>query len=554
MRIRWWQSIRWRLALGSVLVSLLATGLLTLAALFAIVHFYNIDQQGRLASAAESTAQMISERYEQIDTSGISPTVRLSQAARSAAYPFSHPSATTGTLKMQGDDYLFFVFDHQDKMVFPTKRMLSPKAQALALLIRLNNALQKPAEQNDLAPLRTAIFQAQEGTPVPGEIGRPYLGVLPRAFEVEPIKIAGQNDPIGVVVMLPRSAANNTLPPFVDVVGRAVLVASLAVALLAALAAIFFSRTIMRPLAKLTRATRKMASGDYQAQVQTSAQGELGELAATFNDMASQLQRDVEELRKQEVWRRELLMSITHDLATPLTAIAGLGEALADGVNQSHEDYEATGRIIVRETLRLRRLVKDLHMMTKVEAGALHPQRKSVRLAALVDEVLAVLTPEFERVQVEPVNAIPFTLPSVEADPDMLTRIFSNLCDNALHYTPAGGTVTIEASQQGAELLVSVTDTGPGIPPEALPRIFERFFRADSARQSMTGGSGLGLAIVRAIVEAHDGRVWAENTPQGGARLLFTLPLLLHPDQITTRPLSLSNTPTAPLPAISPQK
>jgi signal transduction histidine kinase len=539
MRIRWWQSIRWRLALGSVLVSLLATGLLTLAALFAIVHFYTIDQQGRLTSAAASTAQLISERYEQNGGN-------LGLAARSA-YPFAHLSAVTGTVRVQGDDYLLFVFNHQNKPAFPTLRTLTNKTQSLSLLTRLLNGLQHPAVQNDASHLRDAVFQAQEGTTMSGEIGSPYLGVLPRAFVAEPIKVAGQSDPIGVVVMLPRSAANNTLPPFVEIVGRAVLFASLIVALLAALAAVFFSRTIMRPLAKLTGATRKMASGDYEAQVKTNAQGELGELAATFNEMAAQLRRDVEELRKQEIWRRELLMSITHDLATPLTAIAGLGEALVDGVNQSHEDYEATGRVIVRETLRLRRLVKDLHVMTKMEAGALHPQRKSIRLAALVDEVLAVLTPEFERVQVEPVNAIPYSLPAVEADSDMLTRVFSNLCDNALRYTPAGGTVTIEARQQGAELLVSVTDTGPGIPPDALPRIFERFFRADSARQSATGGSGLGLAIVQAIVEAHDGLVWAENAPEGGARLIFKLPLPVHAEQLTSRQLSLSNIPTSPL-------
>jgi signal transduction histidine kinase len=546
MRIRWWQSIRWRLALGSVLVSLVATSLLTLAALFAIVHFYTIDQQGRLESAAASTAQMIGERYEQNDNTTLPSSNKLAQAAKSV-YPFSALTAATGTVRIQGDDYLLFVFNHQNKPVFPLPGKLTSKTQAQSLLRRLVNGLQRPTGQNEVSHLRDAVFQAQEGTTVSGEIGTPYLGVLPRDFTVEPIKVAGQGTPIGVVVMVPRSAANNTLPPFIEIVGRAVLFASLIVALLAALAAVFFSRTIMRPLAKLTRATRKMASGDYQAQVQTNAQGELGELASTFNEMAAQLRRDVEELQKQEIWRRELLMSITHDLATPLTAIAGLGEALADGVNQSREDYEATGRIIVRETLRLRRLVKDLHMMTKVEAGALHPQRKSLRLAALVDEVLAVLTPEFERVQVEPVNAIPYTLPPIEADSDMLIRVFSNLCDNALHYTPAGGTVTIEARQEGAELFVSVTDTGPGIPPEALPRIFERFFRADSARQSMTGGSGLGLAIVRAIIEAHDGRIWAENAPEGGARLLFTLPLATHVDQLTTRQLSLSNTPTAPL-------
>jgi signal transduction histidine kinase len=267
----------------------------------------------------------------------------------------------------------------------------------------------------------------------------------------------------------------------------------------------------------------------------------LGYLAQTFNEMAAQLNRDVEELRKQEVWRRELIMSITHDLATPLTAIAGLGESLLDGVNQSHEDYEATGRIIVRETLRLRRLVKDLHMMAKVEGGALHPQRKELRLAALADEVLAVLIPEFERAQVEPYNAIPYNLPLVPADSDMLTRVLSNLCDNALHYTPAGGKITLEARLQGQEIAVAVTDTGKGIPPEALSRIFERFYRVDSARQSTTGGSGLGLAIVQAIVEAHGGKVWAENAPRAGARIIFTLPL-----QAAGQP-SLSDATTLPL-------
>ncbi|HYT37520.1 MAG TPA: ATP-binding protein, partial [Ktedonobacteraceae bacterium] len=234
---------------------------------------------------------------------------------------------------------------------------------------------------------------------------------------------------------------------------------------------------------------------------------------------------DVDELRKQEFWRRELIMNITHDLATPLTAIAGLGESLVDGVNQDREDFEATGRIIVRETLRLRRLVQDLHLMAKVEAGAMQPQPKVLRLAAVVDETLAVLATEFERANVEPLNNVAFDLPPAWADPDMLMRVFSNLCDNALRHTPEGGTVVIEARQQGNLLEVAVTDSGRGIPPEALARLFDRFYRADSSRQVRTGGSGLGLTIVRAIVEAHGGAIRAENAPQGGARFIFSIPI-----------------------------
>src|SRR5205807_10489294 len=239
----------------------------------------------------------------------------------------------------------------------------------------------------------------------------------------------------GVMLVTPRS---NAIPPFVTTVGMAVLMASIVITVLAVLAAILFSRPITIPLAKLTTATRLLAKGDYSVQVSTRAPGELRELARNFNEMAVQLKQDMEELQWQEVWRRELIMNITHDLATPLTAIAGLGEALIDGVNHSHEDYEATGRVIVRETLRLHRLVQDLHVMAKLEAKAVQPKKKSIRLAALVDEVLAVLAPEFERCGVEPINSVPYNLKPVQADADLLTRVFSNLCGNSLRHTPPG--------------------------------------------------------------------------------------------------------------------
>jgi signal transduction histidine kinase len=148
-----------------------------------------------------------------------------------------------------------------------------------------------------------------------------------------------------------------------------------------------------------------------------------------------------------------------------------------------------------------------------------------LRLAAVVDEALAVLAPEFERANVEPLNNVAFDIPPVWADPDMLMRVFSNLCDNALRHTPSGGAVVIEARQKTTMLEVAVTDTGKGIPPEALSRIFDRFYRADSSRQAITGGSGLGLAIVQAIVEAHGGTIRAENASQGGARIVFTIPI-----------------------------
>jgi len=512
--VHWWQSIRWRLALGSMLVALLATALLAMIMTAAINYYYGVDLRQRLTNIADNTAQRIGVTYSQSGSLA---------AAVNTVLP-STPSQNT-----QNQDYLLLILNmnpyRPPRLIYPRFGNGQPGTVFTELLI----AIADPAVQKgDFARISRAVVDARRnGHPTINEIGTSGPGATPRLFVVQPIFDGGQSGArvVGVLIVIPRSVADNTVPTFLQTIRLAILIVSASIPVLAALAAILFSRTITRPLAKLTSAAHVLASGDYSARVTTNSHSELGELASTFNEMATRLEKDVDELRKQELLRRELIMNITHDLATPLTAIAGLGESLVDGVNQDHEDYEATGRIIARETLRLRRLVQDLHLMAKVEAGAMQPQPKVLRLAAIVDEALAVLAPEFERTNVEPRNNVAFDLPPVWADPDMLMRVFSNLCDNALRHTPSGGAVVIEARQQGKMLEIAVTDTGRGIPPEALSRVFDRFYRADSSRHATTGGSGLGLAIVQAIVEAHSGTIRAENAPQGGARIVFTVPI-----------------------------
>jgi signal transduction histidine kinase len=521
MRTRWWQSIRWRLALGSMLVSLLATALLALSVILAITYYYGVDQSNRLDSFAADSAQDIGLNFEQHPT--------LGTAAKNI---FPNGLAQN----YQGEQYLLIVLNHRDQVAYPH---LGTNRTAFAVF---GIAIADPnLHKGSLAALRPAILSGQGGQVYTGQLGSSGPVALRRPYIVQPIFYGGNSKAavVGVLLVTPLSAAENALPPFLSAVGVTVLIATLGVAILAALAAILFSRIITRPLANLTRAARVLASGDYSAHVSTRSHGELEELANTFNEMAAKLANDVSELQQQEQWRRELIMNITHDLATPLTAITGLGESLVDGVNKSYDDYEATGRVIVRETLRLRRLVNDLHMMAKVEAKAISPQCQPQRLAALVDEVIAVQVTEFERANVEPRNVIPFNLPLVNVDPDMLSRVFSNLFNNALRHTPPGGSITIDARQHSNLVVVAVTDTGEGIPQEALSRVFERFYRSDSARRASTGGSGLGLAIVQAIIEVHGGSVWAENVPNGGARFLFTLPMDRAP---------IWNAPTLPMP------
>jgi signal transduction histidine kinase len=537
MRIRWWQSIRWRLAIVSAFLVLLATSILALAAITVTGYFYGADQQRVQAGLVRQLAQE--------NQTNLTSALMQEQGGNQSA---DLMKAALGVIKDSSPSsdqrFIVLVFGPHGMPIYPTwviksaqnTSSASTSSSAVAQFnatrnarerviyeaLRLDNPSIQESEFNKFKAVVNQVYSKH--IPLDDEFGRDSVAGYAQPFSVRPIFMA---DAFVGALVVTATKPSGKIQAFITTAGWAVGVSSLVIALLAALAAIIFSRTITRPLVKLTRATRQLAAGNYDALVPTKAVGELGELSHNFNDMALQLKRDVEQLRQQEIWRRELIMNITHDLATPLTAIAGLGEALVDGINQSYEDYEATGRIIVRETLRLRRLVQDLHIMAKVEAGALQPKKKVLRLATLVDEVLAVLAPEFERHRVEPNNAISYSLPGIEADPDMLTRVLSNLCSNSLRYTPAGGMVMVEAKLEEAKgrVLIAVTDTGEGIPDEALERVFERFYRADGARQSSTGGSGLGLAIVRAIIEAHHGVVWAENVPNGGARIVFTLPL-----------------------------
>ncbi len=255
------------------------------------------------------------------------------------------------------------------------------------------------------------------------------------------------------------------------------------------------------------------------------SQDELGRLALTFNAMADTIESDVTELRQQEEMRRELIANIAHDLITPLTAIQGLGEALADDVISEPKARQETVQLIGREVQRLRRLVGDMQQMTSLEAGRIQLDLAPLNLHALVDEMLAVIGPECEQAGISVHNEIAPETPPVLADSDRITQVLLNLLDNARHHTPAGGTVTIGARAEGKELTMWINDTGTGIDAADLPHIFDRFYRADRARSGSTGGSGLGLSIVKAIITAHGGTIHAESAPDQGTSILFTLPL-----------------------------
>ena len=306
----------------------------------------------------------------------------------------------------------------------------------------------------------------------------------------------------------------------------AIFIAGLIVAVLVVIFSFLFARSLTRPLESLTLAAEQMKQGKYTQRVdEPKTQDELGRLASTFNDMANTIEADVSELRQQEQARRDLTANIAHDLATPLTAIQGFSEALADDVIKDAEERQEIAQRIGREVQRLRRMVKDLQQMSSLESGHAPLDLAPLDMHDLAEETLNVIRPECEQMNITLLNEIASGMPLVLADSDRVTQVLLNLLDNARRHTPKNGNISIRAYSKENMLYTQVHDTGIGIDPNDLPHIFERFYRADRSRATTTGGSGLGLSIVKAIITAHGGKIWAESSPGQGATITFTLPL-----------------------------
>lgn len=306
-------------------------------------------------------------------------------------------------------------------------------------------------------------------------------------------------------------------PDFRTRLQQSLLIATLASSVLGILLALIFARRLARPIEAVSVAATRLASGDLSARIPApKGNDETALLARNFNRMA-------ESLEKLETERKAMIADIAHELRTPLTIMQGRLEAIQDGV-ASLEMREIDR--LHHQTRLLSRLVEDLRTLSLADAGRLTLERRPLDLCAVVQHTVAGFQGQAQDKGIKLQLRLPSPPLEVEADPDRLTQIISNLLHNAVAHTPAGGTITVEVEARGKEVAVRVSDTGPGIPEEALPRVFDRFFRAEASRSRQSGGSGLGLAIVKALVELHGGMVEAKNRSSGGAEFRFLLPKL----------------------------
>jgi histidine kinase len=213
---------------------------------------------------------------------------------------------------------------------------------------------------------------------------------------------------------------------------------------------------------------------------------------------------------------------VSHELKTPLSALQAHLENLLDGVEQANP---ALLEVMLQQSERLSRLVDELLDLSRLESGDVPLELEPIRLAPLVDRVAGEIEAARPGRSVSISNQVPGDLPSVQGDRERIHQVLFNLLDNAHRFTPPGGMITVRAVRSDGSCEVSVHDTGPGIPEEHLPLVFERFYRVDPSRSRDDGGTGIGLAIARSVVEAHGGRIWAESEAAGGSTFRFVLPI-----------------------------
>jgi len=299
---------------------------------------------------------------------------------------------------------------------------------------------------------------------------------------------------------------------FDESVTRVALITA-AVALLASLGlALALARALTRPLETVARAARRLAEGNYGIRVERTAAPELASLADSFNQMAAALE-------DHERQRRDLIANFAHELRTPLTNLRGYLQALRDGVIPISVEVFTS---LDQEVDRLYRLSLSLDELGAGDENGVAPLFGPMDLSQVVDAAFKLSQSSFERRRIRVEVATPGGL-LVKANPDHVAQVLLNLFQNAARYTPEAGTVSIRAEADGESVLVSVANSGEGIPAVDLPHVFERFYRVEKSRDRSRGGAGIGLAVVKQLVEAAGGRVGVESE-RGSTRFWFSLP------------------------------
>ena len=293
----------------------------------------------------------------------------------------------------------------------------------------------------------------------------------------------------------------------------------------------FLSASLTHALRAVVRAASRVSQGDFSTRVRVEGRDEVAQLAQAFNAMAARLETADGEARALDAARRDLVAWASHDLRTPLASLRAMLDALADGVVTDPETVARYVRQSQAEIVRMNALIDDLFELAQMDTGSLTLRCDAGSLSDLISDTLEGFTARAQARGIALRGSVASGVDPVWMASDKISRVLQNLIENALRHTPGGGEIQLRAEVLNGMALVSLKDTGEGIAPDDLPRIFDRFYRGDAARSRSHaregfdgGGAGLGLAIAKGLIEAHGGRIWAESVPGHGTVMKFTLP------------------------------
>ncbi len=295
-------------------------------------------------------------------------------------------------------------------------------------------------------------------------------------------------------------------------------------AIIATTYALFIAASVTDGLRQMAHAADRLAGGDLTARVPVAGGDEVARLSRSFNEMADHLQETAERRRELEALRSNLVAWTSHDLRTPLTSIRARVEALHDGLVTDPTAVQRYYGAIRADVLALNSLIDDLFELAQLDAGGPTIELAPASLSDLVSDCLESFIASAELRGITLSGKVDQNVDPVLMNAEKIGRVLKNLVENALHHTPTGGAVTITAALEAEGVAVAVEDDGPGFAAADLPHVFEQFYRGEQARSRDKGSAGLGLAIAQGIIQAHGGRIWAENAPAGGARVGFVLP------------------------------
>lgn len=339
----------------------------------------------------------------------------------------------------------------------------------------------------------------------------PVPATAPTSTMTIPVVVGGKQ--VGTATLTLPAAADAAVDSERTALLTTITMATLVAVLLAALAALLVSRRVSRPLVALAAATRSFAAGDPNPErLIRPAPGELGEVGGAFVAMAAAL-------RREDELRRAVTADVAHELRTPVTILRGQTEQLLDGIAEP-----TTARLVSihDEVLRLERVTDDLATLSAADAAGLSLQTGPVDIASVVTQAMDAMGPQFTDAEIAATCDVTGPV-IVDGDATRLTQVVTNLLTNAVKFTPAGGTIGVRVHSSGSDALLTVTDSGPGIPTADLPHIFDRFWRGSAARTRH--GTGIGLSVVQTLVTAHGGSVTADSAQDGGARFDVRIPL-----------------------------